>query len=151
MYLLTEVKNYFFDRQRVINAVSRKRLRVLSRLGAFIRTRARNSMRKAPAARRRKHGRKIRSDAQFYSAPGQPPFYLEGSLRRFLFFAYDSTTNSVVIGPSGFKNSDVPSLLEYGGVVTRRGRRVTYEPRPYMTPAYEAELKLMPRHLKDLI
>jgi hypothetical protein len=121
-------KGLFFDRARVTNAVDRTTRRNLSRFGAFVRRRARSSIR----TRRR------------ISDPGQPPTNRTGLLKRNIFFVYEPNRRSVVIGPVLLnKSSGAPELLEHGGTVIRRigGRsvRMTYRPRPYMGPAFEAE------------
>lgn len=60
--------------------------------------------------------------------------------------------DSVVVGPVGFKKSEAPSVLEYGGdavVLRRRGgklssQKVKIAPRPYMAPALEKERPNLP-------
>jgi len=136
------VKDLFFDRPKVQRAVDRARRRALSKAGAFVRQRARTSMRRWRGS----------------SAPGSPPHAHEGSLRRLLFFAYDPSADSVVVGPVGFRRSDAPNTLEFGGAatVTRRrnrrdgkrvveSRRVRIEARPYMGPALRKELPNLPK------
>jgi hypothetical protein len=138
------VTKFFFDRQAVMTAMSAADRRALSKAGAFIRQRARSSMRK----RKR------------ISQPGSPPSAHAGHLRKFLFFSYDPGTHSVVIGPAKMSTkaegvSSVPNLLEFGGTVTVRktrtihskgqvtvlkaGQTLTYRARPYMGPALRAE------------
>jgi len=137
------IKQMFFDRPKVQRAVDAARRRVLSKAGAFIRTAARSSIRK------RKNP----------SRPGQPPHSHTGLLKRFIFFGYDPATDSVVVGPVGFKRSNAPRVLEYGGVTTvtrfRRGkvtrRRVRIAPRPYMGPALAKELPKFPELWRDSI
>jgi len=139
-----KVKALFFDRPKVKRAVDRAQRRALSKAGAFIRQRARTSMRKRKGS----------------APPGSPPYAHEGSLRRLLFFAYDPASGSVVVGPVGFRNSTAPNTLEFGGraTVTRRrrrprndgkrvieSRRVRIEARPYMGPALKKELPGIPR------
>ena len=124
-------KAFFFDRAAVERAVDNGTRRALSKFGAFVRQRARTSIRKRKAT----------------SKPGSPPSSHEGSLRRLILFAYDPGRKSVVIGPA---------LLEYGGTVARTGRdgnmRVLhYRPRPYMNPAFRAELPKAPLMFKDMI
>ena len=117
-------KGLFFDRARVINAVDRTTRRNLSRFGAFVRQRARSSIR----TRKR------------ISEPGQPPTNRTGLLKRNIFFVYEPGRRSVVIGPALLNSSSgAPELLEHGGSVIRKGVRMTYRPRPYMGPAFEAE------------
>ena len=117
-------KGLFFDRARVINAVDRTTRRNLSRFGAFVRQRARSSIR----TRKR------------ISEPGQPPTNRTGLLKRNIFFVYEPGRRSVVIGPALLNSSSgAPELLEHGGSVIRKGVHMTYRPRPYMGPAFEEE------------
>lgn len=130
----TAAQSGFFDRQRVFDATTRAERRVLSRFGAFVRQRARTSIRRRALP----------------SPPGQPPSSHVGLLRRHLYFAWDGTQHSVVIGPVHLnqRQGDAPRLLEDGGTVTRlRGNRsvlLRYPPRPYMRPAFQAELTRLP-------
>jgi hypothetical protein len=110
-----EVKSQFFDRKAVAERVGQQTARALSRLGAFIRRRARSSMR-----RRKKP-----------SAPGTPPSAHSSSkvatLKNIL-FAFDHSRNSVVIGPVRLNQKfyfggpvlaagTVPQLHEFGGTL----------------------------------
>jgi len=131
------VKGMFFDRPRVQRAVDRGKRKALSKGGAFIRQRARRSIRKRKRS----------------SRPGQPPSSHTGLLRRFILFGYDRQRDSVVVGPVGFRRSTAPSVLEFGGRTAvewrRRGRRrgkrvVRIAPRPYMRPALEKEKSNLP-------
>lgn len=126
------IKDVFFDRQAVISAVDAAKRKVLSKAGAFIRQTAKTSIRKRKGT----------------SQPGQPPFSHEGSLRKFIYFGYDRASDSVVVGPVGFKNSTAPAVLEHGGAtaVVRRGKRapVKIAARPYMWPALEKERPKLP-------
>lgn len=131
------IKETFFDRPKVARAVDRAKRQALSRAGAFIRTRARSSIR----SRKRT------------SRPGEPPSSHTGLLRRFILFGYDRRTDSVVVGPVGFRGSDAPHVLEFGGktVIYRRrqGRLVRQQvriaARPYMAPAFARERTSIPR------
>lgn len=125
---LQTVKQQFFDRKTVTNAVDATSRRVLSRFGAFVRQTARNSIRTKKGA----------------SRPGQPPHSHVGLLKKLIFFAYDPSARSVVIGPTLLTvSSVVPKILEFGGEVRVNNRRKTqvfrYKPRPYMGPAFERE------------
>lgn len=153
---ISAAKNWFFDRQAVQARVDRGRLRAMSRFGAFVRTKARSSIRSR---------KKV-------SEPGSPPSSHEGLLKVFLFFAYDPAADAVVVGPARINGRPrggipVPGLLERGGDVPAGGRvrviahpagrgadgrfrkahleRVVargvfhYRPRPYMAPALAAE------------
>ncbi|MCC5786883.1 MAG: hypothetical protein JJU33_09300 [Phycisphaerales bacterium] len=143
-----QIKAMFFDRPRVQRAVSHANRRALSRAGAFVRTRARTSMRKRRGT----------------SRPGQPPHAHEGSLRRMILFGYEPTRESVVVGPVGFRSSTAPNVLEFGGRTTvvrrrrsaRRGQRVIktrvrIAPRPYMAPALEKERPKLPALWRDSV
>jgi hypothetical protein len=81
------IRKSFFDRRAVTHAMSRARVRALSRAGAFIRTRARSLLR-----RRRKP-----------SAPGSPPSVHAGSgdlaSLKTILFAWDPRSDAVVVGP----------------------------------------------------
>ena len=132
-----QIKSLFFDRPKVQRAMDRAKRRRLSRAGAFIRQRARTSIRK----RKRQ------------SRPGQPPSSHTGLLRRFILFGYDRRSDSVVVGPVGFRRSRAPNVLEFGGRTTvesrRRGERrqkrtVRIAARPYMRPALEKERSQLP-------
>lgn len=151
------IKKLFFDRPKVQRAVDKAKRRALSRAGAFIRTTAKHSIRKRKGS----------------APPGSPPHSHVGLLRRLIFFGYDERTDSVVVGPVGFKRSDAPHVLEFGGKVAlktprmmrvgqpgrdRRGRftrgklrrvdagtKLAYAPRPFMGPALEKERPKLPK------
>ena len=103
-----QVKRLFLDREAVIKRTDRAKRRAMSRVGGFMRTTARRSMRK-----RKKP-----------SPPGRPPSSHQGDLRRHLYFAYEPERETVVVGPVGFSRSDTPAVLERGGSVRVRNRLV---------------------------
>lgn len=161
-----KVTKAFFDRQAVTGPADKARKKNLSRAGAFIRRRARSSI------RRRKS----------ISAVGQPPSAHSrdkvATIKNIL-FAYDAGRDTVVVGPVRLngRKGDVPPLLEVGGKrrgpapvryvfdkkakrwkdrstqkfvspsvakrsrAAKRRRSITlnYRPRPFMTPALKAE------------
>ena len=147
---IADVRKSFFDSDVVLKSMDRTLRRNMSKLGAYVRTRARSSLRyrKAP------------------SPPGQPPSVHKTTtrlkknrktgvtkrqpsspFRDLIFFAYDKDSQSMVAGPVIFpsaRKKGTPKRLEYGGTTTgkRRGVAVTlnYEPRPTMHPALEQEL-----------
>ncbi len=130
---MTSVKRGFFDRPAVLAAMERGQRKALSRFGAFVRQRARSSIRPRTGT----------------STPGQPPHSHTGLLRRNIFFAYDPGQHGVVIGPVALNRAtNAPQLLEEGGVTLRRrnGRlqRLQFSPRPFMRPAFAIELKRLP-------
>ena len=130
------IKSMFFDRPKVIRAVDRAKRKVLSKAGAFIRTSARTSIRPRKGT----------------SRPSSPPHSHEGSLRRLILFGYDAGSDSVVVGPVGFKRPTAPNVLEFGGKATifRRVKgklvreQVPIASRPYMTPALKKEQHRLP-------
>lgn len=150
------MKDYFFDRQAVIDAIGKGAAKALSKAGAFVRRAARSSIRK-----RKKP-----------SAPGQPPSSHTGLLKNFIFFAYDPKTRTVVVGPEKLnRGTGAPELLEFGGstvtdrkthirvkggkrpkyVTIPKGTRVTIRARPYMAPAAKAARKDLPAQFRDII
>ena len=157
---LAAVKNLFFDRQAVLDAVSRAERKVLSRGGAILMRSARKSIKpvgkrvlKRLKKSRGKGGRK-RVDG-LVSKPGQPPLSHTGLLRNNIFFAFEPVQSSVVVGPIRLnqKISGIPAILERGGQskVMSGGRRkrrvirtVKVAARPYMGPALVREQSKLP-------
>ncbi len=146
---IQQFRRYFFDRQAVVSAADRTKKRVLNRFGAFVRTKARQSIRKRKRV----------------SRPGEPPTNRKGQLKRFLFYGYEPNRDSVVIGPARLSGSkfSIPEIIEHGGAATirvrrkKRGKRrrirkrVTYAARPFMQPAFEKEQQKLPQLWKDAI
>jgi hypothetical protein len=125
---IKQAKGFFFDRQRVKSAVDKATRARLSRFGAYVRTTARSSIRRRKAV----------------SKPGQPPSSHMGLLKQHIYFIYEPTNRSVVIGPALLNerrhNPPVPELLEHGGAVYRMGVSMLYAPRPYMRPAFDQQM-----------
>lgn len=118
------IKEWFFDREAIQKAVERGNLRALSKAGAFIRTRARSSLR-----RRKKP-----------SAPGSPPSVHSrdsfATLKNIL-FGLEPQRQAVIIGPVALRGSSgnaatapvsgtVPNVLEFGGAIAVSEQQVTY-------------------------
>lgn len=153
---IDQTKKWFFDSVAVKNMLDKKSKQALSKMGAFVRRRARSSIRK----------RKKVSD------PGKPPTDRTGKVKRFIWFALDPKRLSLVVGPVKLGNTNKGSfrsvggpgtrLLEHGGQATihevfhhgtwkrasvvrdtsgleSRERRVTIANRPFMGPALAAE------------
>lgn len=106
------------------------------KFGAFVMTTAKRSIKKSKRP----------------SQPGSPPKD-GGILKRFIRFAYDESTRSVVIGPGLLPGrTNAPTVLESGGsgarwvIVngTRRKINVSYKARPFMVPALEKRLPELP-------
>lgn len=132
----------FFDKPAVTHALAAATRKSLSKGGAFIRTRARRSMRSG--------GKKGKS-----SSPGQPPRSHKGQLRQFLIFSYDDRTKSVVVGPTllpSGKRSDplndktTPQVLEEGDTTVVREVLV---PGPTPRRATPAQAESYKRLLKE--
>lgn len=132
-----KIKDMFFDRAAVASHIDPKKRKFLSKFGAFVRTRAKRSI---------KPGGK----SNIISDPGEPPRSHDGSLRKNIFFAYEASSENVVIGPivlPGKIGAEALEALEFSGetVIERLSRgkrkreRVNIEARPFMTPAFEAE------------
>lgn len=131
--LFAQMRGVFFDSDLVLRTVNKTKRKLLSRFGAYLRREARQSIRK-----RKK-----------MSEPGQPPSSHKGWLKQHIYFAWDSSTESVVIGPIQLGRGTAPAALEHGGpsLAFRRfkkanGQWVTeireiphIRPRPFMRPA----------------
>lgn len=134
------LKSNFFKPELLIAKADRARRKMLSKAGAFVRQRAKTSIRKRKAV----------------SAIGAPPSSHEGSLRKLIFFAYDPNRDSVVIGPALYRAGEAPKLLEHGGTAVRtrksgESRTLHYRPRPFMLPALEAEMPKFKELLRGMI
>ena len=131
--MLMQAKSNFFDRAQVKNSMDSATRRALSKSGAFVRQRAKTSIRKRAGS----------------SKPGQAPHSHVGLLRKYILFAYEPARQSVVIGPAKLRaDSQAPRLLEHGGTITRQDgkkrRTLHYRPRPLMRPALEQEQRSLP-------
>jgi hypothetical protein len=118
----------FFDRAKVQKHMDARTRKVFARFGAYVRQTAKESIKKRSGT----------------SPPGRPPFSHVGTLKRHIYFAYDLKQRSVVIGPVIFPGKTGKALpaLEYGGKSIRNdGRRINVQARPFMGPAFVAELK----------
>jgi hypothetical protein len=122
-FTIQEFKRGFFDTAAIVTAVNEGHRIAQSKMGAFVRQRAKSSIRKREAV----------------SAPDSPPSSHAGDLKRLIFFAFDAETLSTVIGPVAFGRGEAPGLLERGGRATRKGKPAIYRPRPFMGPAGDAE------------
>ena len=102
-------KASFFTAEAVLKALTRAERQALSKAGAFVRRRARNSIRKRKAV----------------SNPGGPPTDRGGALKRLLFFVFDPTSRSVVVGPVLFEGQREQADAEADQA--DKGRRVHAE------------------------
>lgn len=131
----------FFD-EKLTKSYERNERKALSKCGAFVRQAALGKL---------KYGKKS-------SRPGNPPMVhrVKGGhspLKKLLFFAFDGSNNSVVVGPMqyqksrGRSNMAVPTVLEIGG--TSGG--VRRAPRPFMRPALFEEINKFPDMFKNIL
>jgi hypothetical protein len=142
-------KQGFFDRDLIQGKLDEITSKRLSEFGAFVKTRAERSIK----------------DSKKSSVAGKPPRSHVGTLRKLILFWYDDRQHSVVIGPTlSSKPSGAPKTLEYGGTIDLEGKVIyrrnkgrlkkgaepfnritlhgkrTIAARPYMRPAFDAEL-----------
>lgn len=162
-FKIANVKDLFFDREKVKRAKDAGFRLKLSRMGAFIRTRAISSILRHKIKRGFGVKSKVRNKHAGQVSPvGEPPYSHEGSLVKFLFFAWDDSAKAVFIGPVKLNRPsiEVPATLEYGGPMVRvekrltmasRVRRMFYRPRPYMHPALIDELPKLPNELTGCV
>lgn len=139
-----KVTKKFFDKAIVASAVDKMTNRALSKIGAFVRTAARSLIRSGAGT----------------SNPGQPPKSHVGLLRDHIYFNYEPSIKTVVIGPAALKTRSsmgdaVPHTLEFGGRVRRKTKRGVvkerqYAPRPYMRPALARAQADMARKAPEL-
>lgn len=127
-----EMKSLFFDRPAVESAVARGERKALSRIGAFLRTRARTStLRRVAFKGKRASVQRIRdgkaAKVQESAKAGEPPRVRSrdrvATIRNIL-FAFQPESHSVITGPvalntrlTGGSETTVPGLLERGGTV----------------------------------
>lgn len=157
--------DFFFDKPAVLKAIDKGERKALSKIGAFIRRRARSQLRKRKRV----------------SLAGESPSVHSGdkvaSLRNIL-FSFQPEAHSVIAGPVGLNkvnmtdtgSKTIPELMEFGGSVTIREeqykdtpnrdiwfrqdlrrnradwkryriRRAEYAARPFMGPALEKEVE----------
>jgi len=149
-----------FDAEAVMRAVNKSERQVLSGFGSFVRTKSRQSIKKAkpgklsdlPPELREKYEPQRDASGRFIeqktkdgkppkippasSKPGDPPVYHTKAIK-VISFAVDPRRHSVIIGPEKLPRAypDEAMLLEYGGTTTRKGRGAKYRARPFMRPA----------------
>ena len=105
-------KSLFFDRLAVMEALTKAEQIGLSRAGAFTRRAAQTLMRSG--------GKKGK-----ISKPGEPPrTHGDRLLRKHLFFAFEPSKKSVVVGPALLngrakynRGKTIPETLEFGGAI----------------------------------
>ena len=177
---LNAARSQFFDRAAVVRAVERGRRKALSQAGAYVRRRARTSIRRPRRARLGDLSPEARAAWELAarrairrgqpppklpfasSRPGEPPRTPTGILRRAIVFVYDRARDGVVIGPYDLgRGTGAPRTLEYGGQasISRRiagrpvRRTVAIAARPYMRPALAREIAAgtIPQAFRDSV
>lgn len=106
-------KGFYWNRRAVANAIGRVNAEFLFAAGAFVRSRARSSMKK---------GRLI-DGSRVHAPPGKAPYRYGNQLYDFMLYSFDPVTNTMVIGPKflpGRKSGrgGIPNVLETGGQLT---------------------------------
>ncbi len=126
---ISQAKSMFFSSAKVQAAVDAATRKNLSKFGAWVRQDAKRSIRKR---------KKVRKTG--------PPRNVTGKLKKFIFFTFDMSSRSVIIGPARFARAKRDNLvmLEYGGtrMSDKFGVKVQqrYPPRPFMRPAFAKNL-----------
>lgn len=159
---LVQVKGMFFDRALMDKTMDRTKLKFLSKAGAFVMTRARQSIR--PSKKE--------------SKSGEPPrAHGKKLLKRNIFFGLDKAADTTLVGPIRLNqptfaveptSGPVPSILEHSGTVRIhevfklgkwrpmrpgdtglpvRTRSHQMQARPFMQPALDHESKNFPAML----
>lgn len=101
---------YFFDRERVIRAITKKEKQAFSKIGAWIRTTMQSDMRES-------------TKPNPHSKADESPRYSQKLLRSMINFSYSPLRHTVVIGPELIATNPsikpigktVPELLNDGG------------------------------------
>lgn len=163
-------KNNFFDRPEIQRRVEKMKLSVMRRFGAYVRTTAQRSLRYAkpgvhskPGDPPKVHTTSNYSRVRVNKKTGKAVKKALSPLRDLIFFSFDQSRGSVVIGPVGFKTKNrlpAPQVLEHGGEVlmfpSDRGpsfapgpianKRVPRKvaPRPFMWPAAKTQMPKFP-------
>ena len=147
----------FFDPKKVLAAADRAHQQVQAKFGAFARRTMKSSLRyktgkSAPGRPPNVHRSRGFTKAKLNAKTGGTSRQTLSPLRELIFFARDPSTNSVVVGPVKFggRGGIAPGLLEKGGTGTFKDSRTgelksgLWKPRPFVRPAAERELKVLP-------
>lgn len=118
------VRESFFDSKKVVAEVSAKDRKAQSKMGAFVRRRAKSLLRyrkkpSPPGSPPSVHRTDSFTRTTVNRKTGEAKTRGTSPLKELLFFAYDASTKSTVIGPAIFRRS--PALieaLEKGGEIT---------------------------------
>jgi hypothetical protein len=132
---IKKTKQFFFDRDAVIEQVGVDRARFLRNVGRYVQRTSRNSMKRKGKARKPPKNMNGRAYARWIdeiqnqpaSPAGSPPFVHTddaiATLKNIL-FAFGGK-GSVVVGPVGLNGrSEVPALMEHGGTQVVREKTI---------------------------
>ena len=160
-FTIKEAAGNFFDKKKVIDAVDRATLRIFKTFGRLVRKRAQASLKygettSAPGTPPTAH--RSRDVSRTSKSTGKTRKRSVSFLREYLYFAFDPSTKSVVIGPARLNStvtSDALPALEFGGqsVKAIRGKRqrINVQARPFMGPAAKAETPGLPAMWRDSV
>lgn len=155
-------KKFNFNPDKVLKGLDKATKKALVKFGAYVRRSAKSSLKLGRMVRmgemdveERKKYKSRRAIAKYYgrkppkrrrisAEPGNAPKlkYKNSPLRKLLFFGFDSTTKSVVVGPLAFRGLGA-SNLEHG----RRG----YRSFPTMEPALRKNQDQLPALWRNAI
>lgn len=151
----------FFDRKAVIDKLDKATRRILNDFGRKVRSIAQKSLRygskvSRPGSPPTAHRSRTRTTAN--KKTGKVRKRPVSFLREFLYYSFDSTSKSVVTGPSRLNSTVDPGALpalEYGGTVTiktkGKSRRASIAARPFMRPAAAKALPTLPPMWRDSV
>lgn len=142
---IAAAKANFFDRKAIVRAVGKARSRILNEEGRMVRKEAQKSLvyrQKAAPAGSPPSAHRTRSVTRKSRSSGRIRRRSVSLLREFLFYSFDPSSQSVVIGPVRLGNTVDPGsleALEYGGrsSILDHGKKtsVRISAHPFMRPA----------------
>lgn len=151
----------FFDREKVLKAAGKARTKVLNESGRIVRKRALASIKYADLPSlpgRPPHAHRSRSRTRTSRSTGKTRTRSVSFLKEFLWYKYDFSSQSAVVGPERLSSTVDPNslpALERGGTSTildhGKRRKVNIAARPFMWPALAAERPLLERLWKDSV
>lgn len=151
----------FFDRDKVLKAVGKARTKIFNEFGRQVRATALASIVYSDFPSRPgrpPHAHKSRKITRTSRSTGKKRTRTVSFLKEFLYYKYDFTSESVVIGPERLATTVDPNALpalEYGGsaiiISDGKKKRVTIAARPFMRPAFEIERPGLSQLWKDSV
>lgn len=151
----------FLDRKAVIAAIGKVKAKNFNEAGRQVRAKAQKSLvysDKTSAPGGPPHAHKSRWLKKTSRRTGKTRIRRVSFLREFLYYRYDKTSQSVVIGPSRLRTTVDPGALpalEQGGTakILDHGetKRVRIRARPFMGPALAAVAPSLPQIWRDSI